>query len=268
MRHTSACINSLYSKYCLSVQVGLAAIELECGYEVYVCDCGLHGLELWLQQWCHKTISGVVAASEKISKLVKHALPEDVDVFHMSPGQFDCARGRDRLEKASMSQEDLSDAEFHYHGSVNALFDFMELSYGLSPHNKSIQVHQIHVEGLMDPISVHCQESLNIFNAIPSGTEEEKGAQSLFHMMNRTHTKGGARLLRSNLSQPPMDVSVIRGRHEAVNEMVEDEQGFMQILTALQNVPDDAERYVTFLISVHQSLFLLLNLLNNHDMCM
>ena len=230
------------------MQVGLAAIELECGYKLYVGDCGIHGLELWLQEWSHKGISGVVVASEKISKLVKDALPEDVDVFHMAPGQFDCARGRDRLEMSSISPEDIADASegLNNHGSVNALFEFMEHSYGLSPHNKSVQVHQMYVEGLMDPISVHCQESLNVFNAILGGSEEEKGAQSLFHMMNKTHTKGGARLLRSNLCQPPMDVSIIRGRQEAVNEMVEDEQGFVQILTALQDVPEDAERYVSF----------------------
>eukprot|EP00889_Picochlorum_renovo_P007768 jgi/Picre1/34798/NNA_002264.t1 len=143
-----------------------------------------------------------------------------------------------------MSQEDLPDAlaVFNYHGSVNALFDFMELSYGLSPHNKSIQVHQMHVEGLDGSYFGALSGEFECIQLIPGGTEEEKGAQSLFHMMNRTHTKGGARLLRSNLCQPPMDVSIIRGRQEAVSEMVEEEQGFVQVLTALQNVPDDAER--------------------------
>ena len=49
----------------------------------------------------------------------------------------------------------------------------------------------------------------------------ERNKLSLFGIMNHCKTKGGVKLLRSNLFQPPVDQQLVEARQEAVSELID-----------------------------------------------
>ncbi|XP_065646680.1 mutS protein homolog 4 isoform X6 [Hydra vulgaris] len=56
-----------------------------------------------------------------------------------------------------------------------------------------------------------------------------KSKQSLYGVLNYTKTAGGARLLRSNILQPPCDLQTIQTRFDCIEELVEKEELFLNL---------------------------------------
>lgn len=80
---------------------------------------------------------------------------------------------------------------------------------------------------LIDRNTVSDLELIN--NAILS-----KSKQSLFGLLNHTHTPMGNRLLRGNLLAPLTEIEVIERRLEAVQELIELEDSFFNLRKALK----------------------------------
>lgn len=64
------------------------------------------------------------------------------------------------------------------------------------------------------------------------------GSMSLFDAINYTKTPQGARLLRSNLLQPPNDLATIKMRQDCVTEIIGSEKRYYAISKALESVSD------------------------------
>ena len=60
-----------------------------------------------------------------------------------------------------------------------------------------------------------------------------KSKDSLYGVLNYTKTAGGGRLLRSNILQPPCDITTITSRHSCVEELVAKEELFLNLQSVL-----------------------------------
>ncbi|KAK3612393.1 hypothetical protein CHS0354_031987 [Potamilus streckersoni] len=65
-----------------------------------------------------------------------------------------------------------------------------------------------------------------------------KSDHTLYGVLNYTKTPGGARLLRSNILQPPSDLETITTRQEVVSELTEKEEIFYNIQAIIQRFLD------------------------------
>ncbi len=65
-------------------------------------------------------------------------------------------------------------------------------------------------------------------------------------MLNRCHTKAGARLLKANLLQPPAHLNTIHLRQQALGELLAGDDAAMlcDVRAALSKVPGTVDRYV------------------------
>ncbi|XP_013406219.1 mutS protein homolog 4 [Lingula anatina] len=68
--------------------------------------------------------------------------------------------------------------------------------------------------------------------------QDPKSEHTLFGMLNFTKTTGGARLLRSNILQPPCDLETITTRLDAVQELTENEELFYNLQSVLSRFMD------------------------------
>ena len=60
---------------------------------------------------------------------------------------------------------------------------------------------------------------------------------SLFGLLNKTATKGGAQLLKAALLQPMRDIVTIDARLDALDEILRDEALYMALVSLLAKVP-------------------------------
>jgi DNA mismatch repair protein MSH4 len=84
---------------------------------------------------------------------------------------------------------------------------------------------------LIDPTTVHVLELIQNLN-------DAKSTDSLFGLLNNTHSAMGARLLRTNVLQPLTDIPTLNSRLDAVEEFTLHEQMFFQVKDALKGFPD------------------------------
>jgi DNA mismatch repair protein MSH4 len=237
--------------------VGVAAIELESGTSLNVGEFSESAFCIWFGEWIHSidkdgNVSIIIdLGARSIERLLNAVVYEGTkEVFTVAKSFFSHQRGMERLQRAVDVSDDnvtrfiVSKTPALYHGAINALFSFMEAEYGLAPHSQSLAVLHLESKACMDLIDQDSLESLNVFCAIPDG-HGKRGVPSLFQMLNGTRTKAGAKLLRGNLKQPPCDVSVIRQRQDAVEELIKNQQGLFEIVRALQGLSNDTDKLLS-----------------------
>ena len=232
-------------------------------------------LEHWVHSFCHSEegVSAVLVPTgahhrrmqEDIVAFFKMDEQEDLrgdavacpkpELFRLSQGMFNAAAGRERLVQLACTHGDTmggrraggmatataSKASVK-DGAFNALCVFMEEKMGgwdCPP--ESIIVRDASATSVkMDVIAEDALEALNVFYGLENGKKRSRGVHdfmSLFDLLS-SHcvTKQAKLMLRSNLVQPLSDVEMIRGRHDAVVELMEDQNQIMEIQTALRDV--------------------------------
>lgn len=95
---------------------------------------------------------------------------------------------------------------------------------------------------LIDPTTMHSLELIQ-------NLQDSKLTDCLFGLLNNTYSAMGARLLRTNILQPVLEVSTLEQRLDAVEEFTQHEQMFFQAKDALKGFPD-MDRLCTALIAV------------------
>ncbi|XP_057289940.1 mutS protein homolog 4-like isoform X2 [Hydractinia symbiolongicarpus] len=78
---------------------------------------------------------------------------------------------------------------------------------------------------------------------------DPKSEQSLYGVLNHTKTAGGARLLRSNILQPPCDLCTIESRYDCVDELIEKEELFLNLQAVLGRFLD-VDHLISSLIQI------------------
>lgn len=241
----------------------MAAMDLHEGYTMCVAECAHAGVGCqpacddtttytpqydcsWLDDWVQKIggpsrIVGVVIP-EHGSSMVSSKLPH-AEHFTLPKSCFDFESGFEMIQKL----ENVVDRCHKYrrercmwYGAVHALSVVAEAEFGLLPHATAVKViKEIQSVSHMDIIHSDCLDMLNIFARIP--TRGKKWIPSLFHNMSKfCVTKGGRKLLRSNLMQPPRDVHLISKRQDCLEEMIEDDQGLLGVRSALSGLSETA----------------------------
>lgn len=84
---------------------------------------------------------------------------------------------------------------------------------------------------LIDPATMHSLELIQ-------NLQDVKSTDSLFGLLNNTHSAMGARLLRTSILQPTMEVSILEQRLDAVQEFIQHEEMFFHVRDALKGFPD------------------------------
>lgn len=198
----------------------------------------------WLDDWVQtvggpSSVAAVVLPDHATSmqRAIASKLP-DAECFKLPKSSFDREQGYEMFEKLQRHAIDRRHCRQQtgmcmYYGAVHALCVLAESEFGLASHATAIKVvKDIENSFHMNLLDRNTLDILNIFAHIPSGGS--KAIPSLFQMMSKLCvTKVGRRLLRSNLMQPPRDVSLISKRQDCVEEMVEDYEGLSNIQSAL-----------------------------------
>eukprot|EP00899_Mesostigma_viride_P011694 jgi/Mesvir1/20525/Mv12403-RA.1 len=92
----------------------------------------------------------------------------------------------------------------------------------------------------LDAISV---ESLELVP--PTGASRATTSTTLLGLLDKSHTKGGARLLRSNLLQPLVDVKTIHARLDCQEELLSNERLFFGLQPVIKQFPKSLDRIVS-----------------------
>lgn len=69
-----------------------------------------------------------------------------------------------------------------------------------------------------------------------SATQHVQG--SLFHVLNKTKTRAGRRLLRRSLLEPPTKLTNIKNRQDAIEEFSQNEAIYFEVIRVLTRFPD------------------------------
>ena len=237
--------------------MGVAALELESGTSLYVGEFSESAFGIWFGEWIQAIdksgqVSIILAPGVRsIERLVNAAVYQGTkEIFTVAKSFFSRQGGMERLQRTAILSDEhitrslVSKISALFHGAINGLFSFMEAEYGLAPHSQSLAVLPLESKRCMDLVDHDSLESLHVFSGISDG-HGKRGVPSLFHMLNGTRTKAGAKLLRGNLMQPPCDVSVIRHRQDAVEELVKNQQGLFEIARALQGLSYDTDKLLS-----------------------
>lgn len=239
--------------------MGMAAMELNGGYTMYVGECAHYGEcrqsnspladMVWLDEWVQKIggparVVAVIlpAQGHNIQHLVVSKIPH-AERFMIPKSSFDIAQGHHMLQKL----HHMIDQRLHYqqdacmyHGAVHALRITAETEFGLPHANPIIVIKDIESSTYMTLIHEDCLNMLNVFSGL-SVARGSKPIPCLFQRMSKfCVTKGGKRLLRSNLMQPPRDLTLISKRQDCVEQMIEDHDGMLAVQSALSGLSDTA----------------------------
>ncbi|MGJ8603670.1 MAG: DNA mismatch repair protein MutS [Marivita sp.] len=115
--------------------------------------------------------------------------------------------------------------------AMGALIDYLDLTQkGRLPLLRPPQQEKL---GSSMHIDAATRRNLELTHSLQGGR-----AGSLLSVIDRTATAGGARLLERRLSTPSRDLSVIRGRQDAINWAMSDPIAARQVREALKRVPD------------------------------
>jgi len=106
-------------------------------------------------------------------------------------------------------------AKYYCLSSSAALINYIENSHHLIYAQKSLKVVYEGSDNTMiiDPTTAKLLELIVNLN-------DPKSNQSLFGIINKTKTRSGFRLLRSNILQPPTDLKLIQTRLNMIEEMI------------------------------------------------
>ncbi|EFQ33884.1 MutS domain V [Colletotrichum graminicola M1.001] len=129
--------------------------------------------------------------------------------------------------------------------SFSAAIKFVELEFSLSiiPHSLRIR-YQPSEDTMM--IDVSAIISLEILQNL----RDSKSKDSLFGILKQTRTPMGSRVLRSNLLQPStLKDSYLEPRYDALEELLDNHEMFLEIREALKSVLD-IERVLTQLVII------------------
>ena len=133
---------------------------------------------------------------------------------------FNEAKGLQTVKQVMVKEVSSMELQFHnkYYclAASNALMKYVEfsLNYGFNRASLKIEYQGADQVTVIDPATA---EHIELMSSL--GPERNK--LSLFGMMNHCTTKGGIKLLRSNLFQPPVDQQLIEARQEAVTELID-----------------------------------------------
>ncbi|KAF8543611.1 DNA mismatch repair protein Msh4 [Trichophaea hybrida] len=134
-------------------------------------------------------------------------------------------------------------SKFYAVSAAAAALTHITLNYTrFSTHTLRIKYQGSEGSMLIDPITVHALELIQNLN-------DAKSTDSLFGLLNNTHSAMGARLLRTNLLQPLTEISTVNSRLDAVEEFTQYEQVFFQVKDALKEFPD-MDKLCTALVTV------------------
>ncbi|OLL23713.1 MutS 4 [Neolecta irregularis DAH-3] len=194
----------------------------------------------------------------KLARIVEENLP-GATIIPVARKYFSEQAGMELIEQLAIP-EDLPSAKI----SVNAKF------YALSAAAALLQYTSLHNPFVPGSLRIKYQGSdgsmLIDFNSIRNleliqNLVNPRSTLSLFGILiefsnldiftgalNATVTPMGARLLRANVLQPLTDVSTINARLDAVQELLENEDMFFGVQTALKSFPD-LDRLLTSLLA-------------------
>nr|XP_039269249.1 mutS protein homolog 4-like [Styela clava] len=77
-----------------------------------------------------------------------------------------------------------------------------------------------------------------------------KSEETLFGVLNHTRTAGGARMLRSNILQPPNDLETITSRHDCVQELTDEKDLFYGLKACLDRFDVDLDHLLSSLVQI------------------
>lgn len=140
-----------------------------------------------------------------------------------------------RLEESSHLDKDLTN-KYYGLACASAVLKYAEMVQNvvLMPHSIKVTCIGAETTCLIDPAtSVH----LELMMAINKSGKALMG-KSLFDVLNRTSTKGGARLLRSNILQPSTDLALIQMRLEAIEALLSNEEAFYTLRSLVGRLVD------------------------------
>ncbi|TPX49095.1 hypothetical protein SeLEV6574_g01688 [Synchytrium endobioticum] len=113
---------------------------------------------------------------------------------------------------------------------------------GFQPHSIQFQFQAIDGTVMIDAVTA---KNLELVTNI---TDPHRG-YSLFSVLNHTITPMGARLLKTNILQPPTNERTMNTRLDAVEDIIHNEEMFFAVKTALKGFPD-VHHLITDLIQV------------------
>lgn len=115
--------------------------------------------------------------------------------------------------------------------ALNAMFTYVGRNLGMAFNNGSLRITYRQCEGTMQ-VDPGVWRDLDLWN------NQSKRKDSLFAAINHTNTPMGARLLRSNVLQPPADLNTIYARQGAVVEILDNEDLFFFLSSRISSVLD------------------------------
>ena len=133
---------------------------------------------------------------------------------------FNEAKGLLAVKQVMVKEVSSLELQFHnkYYclAAANALLKYVEctLNHGFNRSSLKIEYQGADQVTVIDPATA---EHIELISSL--GPERNK--LSLFGILNHCSTKGGVKLLRSGLFQPPVNRQLIEERQEAVTELIE-----------------------------------------------
>ena len=117
--------------------------------------------------------------------------------------------------------------------AANSLIKYVEYTENFMFAKKSLKVdYQVSEKStIIDPATA---EHIELINSLG----QHKSKLSLLGVLDHCSTVGGTRLLRSNLFQPPVDISVISDRLEVVEEMIDNITFHHNLKSLISRFPD------------------------------
>lgn len=120
-----------------------------------------------------------------------------------------------------------------------ALFHHLETERSLRFFHGSVNIKYENCEGTV-LIDANTAKNLELVcnNLMQDSVTSSSNNKTLLSVLNRTLTPMGARLLRTNVLQPPSDLQTIEMRLDAVQDLIEDESLLADIRRAIKDLPD------------------------------
>ena len=207
----------------------LAWVDISTGaFHVMACNPVSFGPEL-----ARLSPSEVVIADGSVGDLVDLVTESGASVSTLAKGAFDSAAGEKRL------------AELFNVGSLEAYGNFSRAEIGaMSAIAEYLEITQKgKLPLLRTPVQEERQSAMRIDAATRKSlelTHAMNGGRtgSLLHVIDRTATAGGARLLERRLSSPSRNLAEIADRQAAVKHFVEDARLSEDLHDVLRTVPD------------------------------
>ncbi|RMD44352.1 hypothetical protein DV735_g811, partial [Chaetothyriales sp. CBS 134920] len=125
------------------------------------------------------------------------------------------------------------EANYYATCCFGAVMKYIELSLGKTFAPQTLRIRFEPSEGsmMMDLSTIASLE-------LVQNLQDVKSRDSLFGLLNRSQTKMGARMLRSNVLQPSTDVDKIEQHHDALGDLVANPDMLLAVRSALESFVD------------------------------